>query len=123
MRLVNAKGKQFKSTVVLEKITALTKSLDDQLFLVHVENSHDYEFNTEGRDAFIGHIKICYYAIKRKNLPIYGITGGLDKYRTPKKSKFINLRGSNKDGKPPPEENRLLEEDLYDQATANNNVI
>ena len=61
--------------------------------------------------------------MNRKNLPIYGIAGGLNKYRTPKKSKFINLRGSNKDGKPPPEESRLVEEDLFDEATANNNVI
>ena len=90
---------------------------------MHVENSHDFEFNTEGRDPFIGHIKMCYYAIKRKNLPIYGIAGGLAKYKTPKKSKFINLSSSNKDGKPPPEESRLLEEDLYDEGTANNNLL
>ena len=38
MRVIYLNGRQFKNTIQLQKITALTKSLDDQLFLLHVEN-------------------------------------------------------------------------------------
>ena len=46
------------------------------------------------------------------------LKGDLDKYRTPKKSKVINLRGSNVAGILPPDDNRLFEEDVYDKASA-----
>ena len=48
-----------------------------------------------------------------QNLPIYGIQGKIDQYRTPKKSKFINLAGGNRNGILPPDELRLYSEDIY----------
>ena len=120
MRVVNLQGSKFNKTIELQKVTALTKSLDDDNFLLHQENLHDYQFKSSQRDQFIYHLKECYFKIKKDNLPIYGIKGGLDKYRTPKKSKVINLRGSCTDGILPPDQNRLIEEDVFDMATACN---
>ena len=51
-----------------------------------------------------------------QNLPIYGIPGKIDQYRTPKKSKYINLTGANTAGILPPDELRLYSEDIYTPA-------
>ena len=117
MRVINVDGKKFKRTVHLEKMTAFTKSLDDAHFLLHQENMHDYEFNSQQREEFLQHLKVCYYNLTKENLPVFGVKDGLDKYRTPKKSKVLNLRGSNVSGILPPNENRLFDEDVFDKAS------
>jgi hypothetical protein len=53
-------------------------------FIVHVQNEYDYQFDSESRDEIFKQIKYYYWAIKKRNLPIYAVNDSIDEFATKK---------------------------------------
>ena len=85
--MTNVKDFSFQWSVEIASIEALTKSLDfgNHEFILHVTNEYDYFISCEKLDELFEKVKECYFKETDKNLPIYGVPGKVENYRTTKK--------------------------------------
>ena len=108
--LYNLDGKVFKRAIPIAKIEALTKSnvAGDHNFIIHVVQEYDYRLLYSQQKEIVDQIKTCYWHVKHCNLPIYGVNDDIGLYKTTEKDA--------KDGvdKLPPEQFRLLDEDVFE---------
>ena len=106
--ICNLEGRTFKRNIRLVRVKALTKDIgrsNVKEFIIHVEDEYDYIIISKRREELMNKIKECYFKIKNKNLPIYGINGSISKYLTTK----IDLQNGME--RLPKTEFRLNEED------------
>ena len=101
-----------KRRVPFPRILGITKKkgdiydLSDRYdFIVHLDGECDYLFYSKKREEVIKRIKSCYFFITNKNLPIFEVTGKIDKYMT---KKGVN-------NKLPIDDFRLFEEDVFNK--------
>lgn len=110
LKLYNVKKTELQRTINIESIKALTKSLDPKRatgFIVHISNEYDYQFDSDARDEIFTQIKYYYWAIKKKNLPVYAVSEAIDEFATKKTD-------IQKDREVQPMENsRVKAEDIY----------
>lgn len=86
-KLHNVKKTELQRTIDLVNVKALTKSLDEKRktsFIVHVQSEYDYQFDSDYRDDIFKQIKYYYWALKKRNLPIYAVKEGIDEFATKK---------------------------------------
>jgi hypothetical protein len=98
--------------IALVDIEALTKKTKEgsNSFILHLKDSHDYKFVCTMRGELFKVIKEQYFAIMKKNLPIFGVPEGL--------KNFVYSKKDIKNGKQkvlPDEKYRLHDEDIYDE--------
>ena len=105
-RLINLHAYKIKRSISLSKIQALTQCISpgDFNFLVHVEDDYDYGFICKQREELVQMIQKCYFDLQARELIIYGVTGSIVQYVTPKKGKF-DIRKAK--GLLPPDECRI----------------
>ena len=77
-------------------------------FVVHVDNEYDYRFICEDREKLFVQIKAVFFTKMNKNLPIYDVPDGLNKYATSKKDVQKGIF------KLPPDSLRNHDEDVYE---------
>ena len=78
---------EFQRRIAIKKIKALTKSTEpkNMEFIVHVKDEYDYRFICEAREELFESLKMCFFNIMNKNLPIYGVPAKLKEFATSKK--------------------------------------
>ena len=113
-RLANIKKKEFQRTIKINTIRALTRSTveNDFDFIVHVKDEYDYRFICEDREKLFVQIKAVYFTKMNKNLPIYNVHDGINKFTTSKKDARVNNE------KTPPDSYRSYDEDIYEPIVA-----
>lgn len=77
-------------------------------FIVHLKDEYDFRFFSEERDKLFQHIKAVFFAKLNRNLPIYDVTDGLNKYVVTKDKSTKN------NNKLPPESMRNHSEDIFE---------
>ena len=109
-RLANIKKKDFQRTIKINTIRALTRSTieNDFDFVVHVKDEYDYRFICEDREKLFVQIKAVFFTKMNKNLPIFDVGDGLNKWTTSKKDSKANKE------KTPPDNYRNYNEDIYE---------
>ena len=92
-KIANIKKKEFQRKINIKNIRALSRStvLKDMDFVVHVDNEYDYRFICEDREKLFVQIKAVFFTKMNKNLPIYDVPDGLNKYATSKICKTRTL--------------------------------
>lgn len=88
-------------------MTKNTDQSDYEYFIVHVSHEHDDLIICSMRDELFVHIKERYFALKNKNLPIFGVSGELKNYVTSKHEARKGLK------RMPQDKKRLYEEDVF----------
>ena len=101
---------EFQRRIAIKKIKALTKSTEpkNMEFIVHVKDEYDYRFICEAREELFESLKMCFFNIMNKNLPIYGVPAKLKEFATSKK----DIKAGNE--RLPPESYILASEDVFD---------
>lgn len=114
-RLANIKKKEFQRTIKINTIRALSRSSieKDFDFVVHVKDEYDYRFICEDREKLFVQIKAVYFTLLNKNLPIYDVPDGLNKYATTKRDCKNHVERT------PPDTMRNKEEDIYEPYDVN----
>ena len=109
-KIANIKKKEFQRKINIKNIRALSRStvLKDMDFVVHVDNEYDYRFICEDREKLFVQIKAVFFTKMNKNLPIYDVPDGLNKYATSKKDVQKGIF------KLPPDSLRNHDEDVYE---------
>ena len=110
--LYNIHKKKIKRVIMISDIGGMTKTVSPSKnvteFTVHVPSSYDYRFISEHREEIMTIIKQAYYTIKKKNVPIFGVTSkDLRDFTTTEKDMKKNVN------KFPPKEFRVTEEDIF----------
>ena len=108
--MTNVKDFIFQRSVEIENLAALTKSLDfgHIEFILHVTNEYDYFIQCDKIDELFEKVKECYFKETQKNLPIYGVPGKVENYRTTKRD---IQKGTDK--RIPDQQYRLTAEDVF----------
>ena len=118
-RLCNLDDDEFKRSIPLAKIKALTKKAqtdniaDIYDFLVHVDGEHDYLFYSKKRDEIFKRLKACYFLATNQNLPIYGVWDKLDHHMNTKQDVKMGRAKSAL----PADVFRLRDEDTFEPRT------
>ncbi len=112
-RLANIKKKEFQRTIKINPIRALSRSTidNDFDFVVHVKDEYDYRFICDDREKLFVQIKAVYFTQLNKNLPIFDVPDGLNKYATTKKDTKAHIERT------PPDSYRNYNEDIYEPIT------
>ena len=58
----------------------MTKSSNNDEFVLHVRDEYSYRFNSKRRKELFQCLKQIYFLITKKNLPVYGVVGTLKDY-------------------------------------------
>lgn len=117
-QLANIKKKEFQRKIKIKTIRGLSRSTKDSDFdfIVHVKDEYDYRFICEEREKLFVQIKAVYFTKMNRNLPIYDVPDGLNKYATSKKDTKANQE------KIPPDYMRNYTEDIYEPWTPGANI-
>lgn len=116
MKLYNVKKTELQRTIDLTSLCGMTKSIGQKQqtsFIVHIQNEYDYIFDSDFRDDIFNQIKYYYWAIMKRNLPVYVVKEGIDQFVTKKTDiqKDIEIK--------PNESCRSMDEDIYPEEKGN----
>ena len=108
-RLYNLKKDQMQRKILVNAITAITKSTKQGNigFVVHVRSEYDYWFESDERLEIFDAIKHTCWKTNGKNLPVYGVPDSLKDYHTSKRDVTEGIVVI------PKNEFRLKDEDIY----------
>ena len=78
-RVCNFEKEKLQRDIDVAKLIGITKSIDkgSEEFVIHFDHEYDYRFSSKFINEIIEALQRCYYDLTHKNLPIYGVHGGV----------------------------------------------
>ena len=100
---------EVQRSIQIKNLLGVTKSSNNDEFVLHVQDEYSYRFNSELRKELFQCLKQIYFLITKKNLPVYEVVGTLKDYANSQKDVQKGIT------RIPPSVYRLIDEDDYEE--------